>query len=228
MIIQVLQLVDLEAVLLGFAALLVLTFGGIFGKQIGSSKSPGSLKLRPYRAKQTGSSKSSRLLKPQRGDGTLAQSVTRERRQSRLQGAWAEDPAQKCQPMPSASSGSSGEEPANKSDWRRLRDQRRRRRLASTVTSGDPIKDALVDKIKSFQISGKRRSTSGGFSVRAKRATTETRRATQLMSSSSLSKAIAPPRSSKVNAKIWHFTRAQWRLSRRRRITKRVFETSEL
>jgi len=76
-------------------------------------------------------------LKLKRGAVTLTQSVAHEQCQS----AW------KSQQMPPTSSGSSAEEPAKMSGGQRYRENRKLRR----EPSGDPIKDALIDKIRSLQ-----------------------------------------------------------------------------
>jgi len=92
-------------------------------------------------------------LKLRRGGVTLTQSVTRKSRQSRRNGN-IEEPVQKSQQMSLAPSDGSGEEPVKKSSQERLGDGSRLGE-ASIFSSGDPIKDSLVDLIRSFQKSRK-------------------------------------------------------------------------
>jgi len=85
---------------------------------------------------------------------TLTCGLTQERRQSGFQGSWGEESAEKNQPMQPAFVSSSGEDPPKRSSRERWRQQRRLLRKVSITSSGDPTKDALVAKIRSFQSSG--------------------------------------------------------------------------
>jgi len=86
-------------------------------------------------------------------DLTLTQSVTHEK-QSSFQGGWGGEPIQKIQTMPPVLSGSTGEEPVKRGTRQRWRNNRTQKRSVTASRTGDPIKDALVDKIKSLQRCG--------------------------------------------------------------------------
>jgi len=126
-----------------------------FGKKTGASKSPESVKLEPHHAEQTDSSKSPERLKLKRLDVTLTPSVTHRRRESSIEGARAEEPTQMSQQKQPTVSGSPGEEPAKKSSRQKWKDERELRKDSPSVSSGDPIKDALVETIKNRQCSCK-------------------------------------------------------------------------
>jgi len=96
------------------------------------------LKVWPHRAKQTGLEKALELHK-------------REQFQSAFQGARGEEPAKKSQQVPSVLSDGSGIGLTERSSCQRRRDQTKLQKNASIVSSGAPIKESLVFKIKSLQ-----------------------------------------------------------------------------
>jgi len=102
------------------------------------------------------STKSRQSPKLEQGDVPLTRSAIHELRQRGFQHACREEPAPKSQHMASHLSGSSGEEPAKmktrKGNQRFRYQQNELSRKLRRDATGDPIKDALVTMIRSFQV----------------------------------------------------------------------------